>query len=460
VADDVFDLQECSLMDPRLPSADGRDRTPSLQAFALYTYTVATIVIGLTALAWASVAFPIWPTISLTQAGGNEGILLGLLFWIGLGLLGGTRVQHIHGHGVLTFHLPFILAATALGGPVAGGWVAMVSTLEARELRPNEVPWYGTLANHAGMALSAVLAGVVYASVRNGPLGTVTDQPQAAELVAIVLASLVLAGLSTMLAAGTMVLRDGLTLREAGRLLDTSFRATSASEVVLGWVMVLAYGTIGWWAAVICASLVLVIWQAYDYREIVRHDTMTGLLSRAGFDARLEEILVGVRRGAGRIAVLAIDLDRFKSVNDTYGHGAGDAVIREVGARLRGSIRLTDAAVRRGGDEFGVLLAGVSSADVAVALAWKIHAELCEPIETDVGVVSIGASIGVYVVEPSNRVPTIERLHGHADSAMYVAKHARGGVHLYEPGDTVLPASPLPSTGTPHGALPHDRAPR
>ena len=163
-------------MDPRVPSADGWNHAAPPRAFALYAYTVATIVIGLTALAWASAAFPIWPAISLTQAGGNEGILLGLLFWIGLGLLGGTRVQHIHGHGVLTFHLPFILAATALGGPVAGGWVAMVSTLEARELRPNEVPWYGTLANHSAMALSAVLAGVVFAAIRNGPLRDVTEQ--------------------------------------------------------------------------------------------------------------------------------------------------------------------------------------------------------------------------------------------------------------------------------------------
>ena len=218
----------------------------------LYVYTAATIVAGLTALLWASVSFAIWPTISLTQAGGPEGILLGLLFWILLGLLGGTRVEQLHGYGVLTFHLPFIIAATALGGPVAGGWVAMVSTLEARELR--EVPWYGTLANHSAMALSAVLAGVVFEAVRSGPLGAISDQPQAAQLVAIVLATFVMSGLSAGLATGTVILRDGLTAREAARLMDTSYRTTSASEVVLGWVLVLAYGTIGWWAALICAT--------------------------------------------------------------------------------------------------------------------------------------------------------------------------------------------------------------
>ena len=92
-----------------------------------------------------------------------------MVFWILLGLLGGTRVQNLHGHGVLTFHMPFIIAATALGGPVAGGWVAVFATFEAREFR--EVPWYGMLANHAAIAVSAVLAGIVFDFVRNGPLG-------------------------------------------------------------------------------------------------------------------------------------------------------------------------------------------------------------------------------------------------------------------------------------------------
>ena len=337
--------------------------------------------------AWASM-FP--SPSSLTEAVGGEGILLGLLFWIAIGLLGGTRVEHLHGHGVLTFHLPFIIAATALGGPVAGGWVAVISTLEARELR--EVPWYGTLANHAAIALSAVLGGVVFDIVRHGPLGAVTNQPQAAQLVAIILGTFVLSGVSAGLAAGTVILRDRLTLREAGRLYDTAFRTTSASEVILGWMLVLVYGTIGWWAALLCATLVLVIWQAHDAIEIARHDTLTGLLSRSGFDARLEEILVGVRRGAGRAALVAIDLDGFKAINDTHGHAVGDEVLREVGVRLRDSIRLTDAAVRRGGDEFGVLLAGVSDTVAAEALAVRIWSSLCKPVETAPGLVTVGAS--------------------------------------------------------------------
>jgi len=85
-----------------------------------------------------------------------------------------------------------------------------------------------------------------------------------------------------------------------------------------------AYGTIRWWAALICATLVLVIWQGHDAREIASHDPMTGLLSGSGFDARLEEILVGVRRSAGRAALLAIDLNDFKDVATALlsGHSA------------------------------------------------------------------------------------------------------------------------------------------
>ena len=75
------------------------------------------------------------------------------------GLAGSLKVvRGPSGHGVLTFHLPFIVAAMVLGGPIAGGWVAFIASFERRELR--EAPWYGTLANHAGLALAAILGGL------------------------------------------------------------------------------------------------------------------------------------------------------------------------------------------------------------------------------------------------------------------------------------------------------------
>ena len=151
--------------------------------------------------------------------------------------------------------------------------------------------------------------------------------------IAIVLASLTFGIVSTALAGGVVVLRDRLTLPEALRVFDTSFRLTAASEVVVGWILVLTWMTVGWWATLITAGLVLVIWQGHDAREIARHDPLTKLLSRAGFEARLDEAVRSARRNGRVFAVIAIDLDGFGKVNKTYGMAVGDDLIREVGAR-------------------------------------------------------------------------------------------------------------------------------
>jgi diguanylate cyclase (GGDEF)-like protein len=394
---------------------------------ALLAYTAFLIVAGAAAFIWAALSFPIDDAISLTVSGGREGLLLGLVFWVAIGLLGGTRVERLHGHGVLTFHLPFIVAAMALGGPTAGAVVALVSTIEAREFR--EAPWYGVLANHASLVLSAVAGGVVFYLVRDA-LGTSTVgvDAQAAQLIAIVVASFVLTLVDTVLVAGTVVLRDRLTSPEAIRVFDGSYRISAASEVVLGWILTFTYVSIGWWATIICATLVLVVWRGHDALEIARHDVMTGLLTRPGFDVRLADAIEAGQRRGQYAALLAIDLDGFKSINDTYGHAAGDDVIRAVGVRLREQIRLTDSAVRRGGDEFSVLLVDLPDAETARRSAVRILARIREPIDTDKGLVEVGASIGVYFIAPTDRPPSPGRLHDMSDNLMYEAKQAGGGL--------------------------------
>ena len=340
-------------------------------------------------------------------------------------------MERLGNYGALTFHLPFIIAAMALGGPTAGALVAVVSTIERREIR--EVPWYGLLSNHAVLAIGAILGGLALLETQRLLAGFVADGPQAVQLISIVVGSLVLAVVSTGLALATIVIRDRLTVAEALHLNNDAYRPTAAAEVVLGWILAFSYSTIGWWAALICAILVLVIWQAFDDRKQTSIEQMTGLLSRARFDARLAATLVTAARRGQSAALLSIDLDRFKQINDTHGHAAGDEVIVAIGERLRGSIRLTDAAVRRGGDEFSVLLANIKDMATAEAQAKRLHATLCEPIEIEDGVVSVGASIGVYLIKPSRKIPTIGRLHDLADALMYEAKRTGGGLRLSEP---------------------------
>lgn len=397
---------------------------------ALAAYTAVTIAAGLAALVWSAIAFPIDETISLTATGGREGILLGLIFWIAIGLLGGTRVERMHGHGVLTFHLPFIIAAMALGGPTAGAVVAMLCTIERREVR--EVPWYGTAANHASLTLSAVIGGVVLLGMNDWLGALMPDKPQAVELVAIVVGGGLMTAIAIALAAGTVHFRDGLTRGEMVRLYDTAYRATAATEVVLGWLLAFTYSALGWWAALVCAILVLAVWQTNESTKLAHHDAMTGLLNRTGFDSRLSDAIEAAQRGGHLAAYLAIDLDGFKSINDIHGHAAGDDVIRAVGDRLRSSIRLTDAAVRLGGDEFGVLLVNLPNRGTAPRLAKRIHATLTAPIQLDDRVVKVGASIGITLLEYAATAPTVARVQALADGAMYAAKLHGGGLKMVD----------------------------
>ncbi len=399
------------------------DRSPDL-----LWYTGVTVVLGIAATAWAITTFPLDPAISLTARGDSEGILLGLVFWTGLALLGGLRVQHLHGHGVLTFHLPFIVAAMALGGPAAGAIVALLGTFERREFE--EMPWYGALSNHAHMALAAVIGGVVCV-VAEGLVADAVGAVPEAGLIAVALGGLTFGVVGAALAEGTVMLRDDLTTREALSTLDTSFRVTATAEVVVGWLLFLTFGAIGWWAALITAGLVLVIWQGHDAREIARHDPLTGLLSRAGFEARLQDAARAAGRHGRGFTVIAIDLDGFRESNNRYGHLVGDDVIREVGRRIRRGIRLTDAGVRLGGDEYGILLADVGDEVRAKAVAERLMRSITGPMSpavagSDGRALRVGASLGVVVIESGAEVPALVEIHRLADNAMFEAKRQSG----------------------------------
>ena len=150
----------------RSPLVERRRTSPALAAFV-----AATIVAGVAALAWATLALPLAPGIATDGLGhiAADDRVSGLLFWIAIGLLGSVRTKGYSGRTVLTFHLPFIVAAMVLGGPVAGGWVAAIATIELRELR--EVPWFGTLSNHAIVTLrlsSVALSSWASAALRGG----------------------------------------------------------------------------------------------------------------------------------------------------------------------------------------------------------------------------------------------------------------------------------------------------
>jgi diguanylate cyclase (GGDEF)-like protein len=168
-----------------------------------------------------------------------------------------------------------------------------------------------------------------------------------------------------------------------------------------------------------------------ELRHMAQHDTLTGLPNRALFSDRLNQELEHARRHKGRFAMLFIDLDNFKPINDQYGHAIGDDVLIKAAQRLKSCVRAADSVGRIGGDEFVVLLAQLNEAEPVQALAEKMHRCLKNPIEVSGQKFSISSSIGVAVFPQDGA--DAAALTKSADEAMYRAKKAgRDCVRLSE----------------------------
>jgi diguanylate cyclase (GGDEF)-like protein/PAS domain S-box-containing protein len=164
------------------------------------------------------------------------------------------------------------------------------------------------------------------------------------------------------------------------------------------------------------------------------HDPVTKLANRALFSDRVEHALMRTQRGAPEIAVMFIDLDDFKTVNDSLGHAAGDEVLQEVGRRLKIAVRPTDTVARFGGDEFAVLLDGVAGTADAADAAARILRALDLPVEIEGKNVFPRASVGICLVGEDLETPEASELLRNADVAMYMAKRdSKGSYRVFEP---------------------------
>jgi diguanylate cyclase (GGDEF)-like protein len=166
-----------------------------------------------------------------------------------------------------------------------------------------------------------------------------------------------------------------------------------------------------------------------ELRQMAQHDALTGLPNRALFSDRVQNALAYARRHGTRFAIIFLDLDKFKPINDNYGHSVGDQLLQQAAKRLQESIRASDTVGRIGGDEFVLLVGELAEPEVALALAEKIRQALRHPYRIDDHELTISCSLGVAIY-PDHGTNELELTKG-ADEAMYRAKETgRDSVQL------------------------------
>ena len=231
-------------------------------------------------------------------------------------------------------------------------------------------------------------------------------------------------------------------------LLTCAVTAVAATGFIQGWLTMpydanVYIRTVTAWANVVVAAVVLplllfssvtsfhhstveLLEEVDAQRELIRqlatHDDLTGVPTLRLATDRLEQALLGAARAGGRVAVLFIDLDGFKAINDTHGHEAGDAVLKAVAQRCRNVLRAEDTIARKGGDEFIAILQGVEGQAAAVALAQRLVDTLAVPVNYSGRPVQVGASVGVALF-PEHALTALDMIRA-GDAAMYEAKRA------------------------------------
>jgi diguanylate cyclase (GGDEF)-like protein len=222
-----------------------------------------------------------------------------------------------------------------------------------------------------------------------------------------------------------IVVLEGPSWWTPGHILVLLALALFATLCVLAWVIVLRKRVEG--------QAILLRESESRFRHMALHDALTGLATRILLEDRLSTAVEAARRHQTGLALLMIDIDKFKIINDTYGHHSGDQVLRVAANRLTQAVRKSDTIARMGGDEFVVLLPDIIDPAMAESIAAKVVKSLAEPVHFMESEIPVSASVGVCTLESDDL--NVERLLKAADKALYQAKaRGRNCYHVFIPG--------------------------
>jgi diguanylate cyclase (GGDEF)-like protein len=345
-----------------------------------------------------------------------------------------------------TIALALVMLA-APGVAIVGQAIALAAD-EARQLRQ----WSRLAFNVAQYSLALVAAWAVYAWLIGVPLLRDPLRPPPVAVGAGLVAAAAFFLVNNTLTGIAISLKLRAPLR---RQLIDDFRyqlTTSGVLFALAPVTAITVNKSAWTLPLLLLPIAAVHRSArlaYAREHEALHDGLTGLANRALFSDRLERACADAHRSPA--AVMIIDVDHFKEINDTLGHHAGDLLLIELAARLREAVREGDLVARLGGDEFAVLATGVGTEEEAVPLLERLEGALQGSVLISGVRIDISASVGVALAPLDAGVA--EQLLQRADVAMYAAKRNRGSVTFYESNEDIHTVERLSLLGELRDAL-------
>jgi diguanylate cyclase (GGDEF)-like protein len=365
---------------------------------------------------------PLWSQIGIGE--GSSSLILGLGFWTVIALIASAATVRTHTGTSIDAGTAPLMAATVLGGPLAGAFVGFFGTFQARELKGG-IPVYGVFGNHLAIALPTAISGLVMAT-----LGIQGASPSRALIISVV-------GVCTQMLLNRSCVTIISWCRRGGNAIPEMLSTISSdlSTGIIGGVMAQMCLQAGVWTILLFTPLLLLVREAMisaqlslnntALEEAVRTDSLTGLGNRLRLNEDLITLTASLSRSGRRAALVILDLDHFKLVNDLSGHLIGDEALRAVAAALRAGSRASDRLYRYGGEEFLVLTEDTDSSGVSVLASRLVEtvssAAIPHPGNAPYSVVTISA--GFALIEPHG-FETADQALRTADAALFEAKAA------------------------------------
>ncbi|MGO9660629.1 MAG: putative bifunctional diguanylate cyclase/phosphodiesterase [Acidimicrobiales bacterium] len=341
----------------------------------------------------------------------------------------------LEGGGQVTASWTFMMALLLVGPPLTAVLIAASVVLVGEVV--SHKPLVKVLFNLAQIVVSLSLAAAVLDLAGQDEALRLHPAPPLVWYPAFLLAGAIVFAVSNTLTCTVIALHQALPVGHILR--DVGAVNVSTDGVLLSLSPV--FVVVAERSALLVPLLLVTIWTIYRTAELARvrrneatHDMLTQLPNRRLFDEHLRRAVMSARRTGQRVAVVLIDLNGFKSINDRLGHDVGDAVLRDAAARMTSACRSSDLLARLGGDEFAIVLPYIGTVAAAVAVAERVQATFLEPCVVQDFPVPVTASFGVAVLP--DHAPDAATLLRRADETMYSAKYAHKGVTVFEPGSS------------------------